>query len=53
MWVRPFKWYDNSLLYKKAYYIHSDKKILIQNIIAFSSDINAQTALLVVYKYSD
>ena len=33
--------------------VHSDEKISIQNIKTFSSDSNAPTVWLVVYKYSD
>ncbi len=39
--------------FAKQKYIHSDKKILIQNVKTFSSGTNAQTVWLGVYKYSD
>ena len=44
---------DLSCLQKSKIIIHSDKKILIQNIKTVSSDTNAQPVLLAVYKYSD
>ncbi len=42
-----------NLQFGSTAFIHSDKKILIQNIKTVSSVRNAQTVWLVVYKYTE